>query len=328
MIELAPEPLVADVERLRGALRAPGRRRAGAGRPPPPALQQLLDAQPPGAGQGAGRCTLHVHPDDAERSGWSTASRPSCGRGRARSPPRSRSPTRSCPAWSASRTAGATTPTAPACRWPPRTPGPNSNVLADERLFDAVSGNAVLNGIPVELAPVNRGCRRRVTPPGMHRKLIALIAAAAALAAARARRRRRRAAHGRGARCRRCWPSRSVPSTAPAGRRRCCCPGRCRLTPSTCTPAAAPDGFGYDLELGALRDCGGADACFVADVQRRQGPHGVRQACSRPRRVEGRVLPAVLRRLLLAAADRFPRRRHPLHDPGQPHQPARRPGRP
>jgi len=33
-------------------------------------------------------------------------------------------------------------------------PGPNSNTLADELLVDAPSGNAVLNGIPVELAPV------------------------------------------------------------------------------------------------------------------------------------------------------------------------------
>jgi anaerobic selenocysteine-containing dehydrogenase len=32
-------------------------------------------------------------------------------------------------------------------------PGANSNVLADELLLDAVSGNAVLNGIPVELSP-------------------------------------------------------------------------------------------------------------------------------------------------------------------------------
>jgi hypothetical protein len=32
--------------------------------------------------------------------------------------------------------------------------GTNSNLLADELLFDAPSGNAVLNGIPVEIAPV------------------------------------------------------------------------------------------------------------------------------------------------------------------------------
>ena len=32
--------------------------------------------------------------------------------------------------------------------------GVNSNVLSDELLLDPVSGNAVLNGIPVELSPV------------------------------------------------------------------------------------------------------------------------------------------------------------------------------
>jgi hypothetical protein len=32
--------------------------------------------------------------------------------------------------------------------------GTNSNVLADELLVDPLSGNAVLNGIPVSLAPV------------------------------------------------------------------------------------------------------------------------------------------------------------------------------
>jgi anaerobic selenocysteine-containing dehydrogenase len=32
--------------------------------------------------------------------------------------------------------------------------GVNSNLLADEALVDALSGNAVLNGIPVAVAPV------------------------------------------------------------------------------------------------------------------------------------------------------------------------------
>jgi anaerobic selenocysteine-containing dehydrogenase len=31
--------------------------------------------------------------------------------------------------------------------------GVNSNDLSDETLFDPLSGNAVLNGIPVEVAP-------------------------------------------------------------------------------------------------------------------------------------------------------------------------------
>jgi hypothetical protein len=30
----------------------------------------------------------------------------------------------------------------------------NSNILADEELVEPLTGNAVLNGIPVELAPV------------------------------------------------------------------------------------------------------------------------------------------------------------------------------
>ena len=38
-------------------------------------------------------------------------------------------------------------------------PGANSNLLADECAVDALSGNAVLNGIPVQLAPV-----RNATP--------------------------------------------------------------------------------------------------------------------------------------------------------------------
>ena len=45
-IELAPEPIVADVPRLRGLARAPPERRDRADRPPPAALEQLLDAQP------------------------------------------------------------------------------------------------------------------------------------------------------------------------------------------------------------------------------------------------------------------------------------------
>jgi hypothetical protein len=32
--------------------------------------------------------------------------------------------------------------------------GQNSNILAREDLIDPLSGNAVLNGIPIELAPV------------------------------------------------------------------------------------------------------------------------------------------------------------------------------
>jgi anaerobic selenocysteine-containing dehydrogenase len=37
--------------------------------------------------------------------------------------------------------------------------GTNSNVLSDETEIDAVSGNAVLNGIPVALGPVREGAQ-------------------------------------------------------------------------------------------------------------------------------------------------------------------------
>jgi hypothetical protein len=33
--------------------------------------------------------------------------------------------------------------------------GVNSNLVADDTLFDALSGNAVLNGIPVSVAPAD-----------------------------------------------------------------------------------------------------------------------------------------------------------------------------
>ena len=141
--------------RRRAASRPPSRaaeRRHGADRPPPPALQQLVDAQPAGAGQGPDRCTLQVHPDDAARLGLSTAGARWCARrpGPSRRP--SRSPTTSCPAWSRSPTAGDTTPgmrmgVARAHA------GVNSNVLTDESVVEPLSGNAVLNGIPVGLVP-------------------------------------------------------------------------------------------------------------------------------------------------------------------------------
>ena len=41
--------------------------------------------------------------------------------------------------------------------------GVNANVLADEALVDALSGNAVLNGIPVAVAPRRAGARPRVS---------------------------------------------------------------------------------------------------------------------------------------------------------------------
>ncbi len=153
MIELAPEICVADVERLRGArdrrvngeLVLVGRRDLRSNNSWMHNINVLV--------KGKARCTVHVHPDDAERHGvidgasvrvWSTA-------GEVVLPAEVTDAVRpgvvSIPhGWGhdhpdlqmkvAAKFAGA-----------------NSNLLARSDLFDPLSGNAVLNGIPVELAP-------------------------------------------------------------------------------------------------------------------------------------------------------------------------------
>jgi anaerobic selenocysteine-containing dehydrogenase len=153
-IELAPPEIVADVPRLRAALQRPrnggmvlvGRRQLRSNNSWMHNLPALV--------KGPVRCTAHVHPDDAQRLGLRDGE----------------------PATVRSRTGSVQVPVevtdaimpgvvsiphgwghdAPgaAMRVAARHAGTNSNVLADELLIDAVSGNAVLNGIPVELEPV------------------------------------------------------------------------------------------------------------------------------------------------------------------------------
>jgi anaerobic selenocysteine-containing dehydrogenase len=153
-IELAPAPLVADVQRLRAALQRPaaagpvlvGRRHLRSNNSWMHNLPVLV--------KGPAQCTLHVHPDDAERYGLTDGE----------------------PARLSSRTGTVQAPVEVTDEVMPGVvslphgwghaaadsrmgvaaehAGTNSNVLADELLIDAVSGNAVLNGIPVELAPV------------------------------------------------------------------------------------------------------------------------------------------------------------------------------
>jgi anaerobic selenocysteine-containing dehydrogenase len=153
-IELAPEVLVADVERLRGALERPrngglvlvGRRQLRSNNSWMHNLPMLVS--------GPAQCTLHVHPDDAARLELLDG---------AQAELRSR-------VGSVQATVEVTDAVMPgvvslphgwghdapgsALRVAAEHAGTNSNVLADEELLDAVSGNAVLNGIPVEVAPV------------------------------------------------------------------------------------------------------------------------------------------------------------------------------
>ncbi|MGH9228499.1 MAG: molybdopterin oxidoreductase family protein [Acidimicrobiales bacterium] len=152
MVELAPEPLVADVERLRSAVSRPtggmrliGRRDLRSNNSWMHNVEVLVKGRP--------RCTLHVHPDDALRLGLVDGE----------------------PASVVSRAGAVTIPAEVTDGIRPgvvsiphgwghdmpgvelsvarRYAGVNSNLLADEELIDPVSGNAVLNGIPVEVAP-------------------------------------------------------------------------------------------------------------------------------------------------------------------------------
>jgi anaerobic selenocysteine-containing dehydrogenase len=152
MVELAPEPIVADVARLRAALDAPdggmtliGRRDLRSNNSWMHNVEVLVKGKP--------RCTLHVHPDDAGRLGLVDG---------ADARVRSRTGELSVPVevTDAIRPGVVSIPHG----WghdldgvelsvARRHAGVNSNLLADDQLIDPLSGNAVLNGIPVEVAP-------------------------------------------------------------------------------------------------------------------------------------------------------------------------------
>jgi anaerobic selenocysteine-containing dehydrogenase len=152
-IELAPEAIVADVARLRAAL---DRERNGGmvliGRRQLRSNNSWMHNLAPLV-KGKTGCTAHVHPDDAARIGLVDGA-----------PARVRSRVGeievqvevtdavmpgvvSIPHGWGHDLDGIRMSVALAH------PGSNSNALADETLIDPLSGNAVLNGIPVELAP-------------------------------------------------------------------------------------------------------------------------------------------------------------------------------
>jgi anaerobic selenocysteine-containing dehydrogenase len=153
-IELAPEPLVADVSRLRESLsqRANGevvligRRQLRSNNSWMHNLPKLVS--------GPERCTLHVHPDTAAAHGLVDGATASV-RSRAGEVEVLVEATDaimpgvvSIPHGWGHDTDGAELSVAR------EHAGVNSNILADEELVEPLTGNAVLNGIPVELAPV------------------------------------------------------------------------------------------------------------------------------------------------------------------------------
>jgi anaerobic selenocysteine-containing dehydrogenase len=150
-VELAPEQLVADAERLRAALEVEGSPNGGMvliGR------RQLRSNNSwmhnlPALVKGKERCTLHVHPDDAGRLGLEDGgeARLSSAAGELVAPVEVTDAIMpgvvSIPHGWGHDAAGMRTRVATSHA------GVNSNLLADETVVDPVSGNAVLNGIPV-----------------------------------------------------------------------------------------------------------------------------------------------------------------------------------
>ena len=152
-IELVPEPILADVPRLESALERDsdggmvliGRRQLRSNNSWMHNLEPLV--------KGKERCTAHVHPQDAERLGLADGA----------------------PARLSSRAGAIEVPVEVTDAVMPGVvsvphgwghdvdgvrmsvaaahPGTNSNLLADEAAVDPLSGNAILNGIPVELEP-------------------------------------------------------------------------------------------------------------------------------------------------------------------------------
>ena len=152
-IELAPEAMVDDVERLRAALRRPrngglvliGRRQLRSNNSWMHNLPALV--------KGKERCTMHVHPKDAERLGLEDG-RPALLRsaaGRLEAPVEITDAIMpgvvSIPHGWGHDAPGARLSVAA------EHAGVNSNLLADESMVEPLSGNAILNGIPVEIAP-------------------------------------------------------------------------------------------------------------------------------------------------------------------------------
>jgi anaerobic selenocysteine-containing dehydrogenase len=151
-VELAPPAITGDVPRLAAELTVPadglvliGRRHLSSNNSWMHNLEPLV--------RGQNRCTVQVHPADADRLGLVDGGQAlvNSRTGKIEVPVEVTDEIRpgvvSIPHGWGHDTPGARTAVAAAH------PGVNSNLLADETLVDALSGTAVLNGIPVEVSP-------------------------------------------------------------------------------------------------------------------------------------------------------------------------------
>ncbi|WP_309097569.1 molybdopterin oxidoreductase family protein [Streptomyces sp.] len=151
-VELLPGPIAADLPRLRAAL---AERPAGlvlVGRRHLRSNNSWMHNVPALTG-GSNRCTLHIHPEDAERLGVEDGApvRVRGAGGEVIAPAEVTDAIRrgvvSLPhGWGHDRPGTR-------LRHASTDPGVNVNQLLDGRLLDPLSGNAVLNGVPVDVAP-------------------------------------------------------------------------------------------------------------------------------------------------------------------------------
>jgi anaerobic selenocysteine-containing dehydrogenase len=152
-VELAPQPLVDDVARLRGALAAPANGMVLVGRRDLRSNNSWMHNLPLLV-RGPERCTLHVHPDDAARLALADGA-PATLRSRVGELTATVEVTAdirpgvvSLPHGWGHDLDGVELDVARAHA------GINSNVLTDETVVEPFTGTAVLNGIPVTVAPV------------------------------------------------------------------------------------------------------------------------------------------------------------------------------
>ncbi|MFJ4979064.1 molybdopterin oxidoreductase family protein [Streptomyces coeruleorubidus] len=151
-VELLPQPIADDLPRLKRALEERPDGLVLVGRRHLRSNNSWMHNVPALTG-GSNRCTLHIHPEDAERLGVRDGApvRVKGAGGEVTAPAEVTDEVRrgvvSLPhGWGHSRPGTRLSHAA-------TDPGVNVNQLLDGRLLDPLSGNAVLNGVPVEVAP-------------------------------------------------------------------------------------------------------------------------------------------------------------------------------